>query len=176
MVSNSALALIVAIVGVMGTLAAAVLTQVLTMRAQRDQRREEWWRTTLKDRRDTCVALGAEARRFQQALRSCLLENRDYRSAELAQAWQTLTGRYSEAQIILPDAVVSAAGDAYGELRYTYDKILEASPPEGSGAMDSAVRDKLLQRLENQVLGSIRHMRKTMREALGSNLPFEPPN
>ena len=74
--SNSVLTLIVAIVGVFGTLAAAVLSQVLTMRSQRDQRHEEWWRTTLKDRRDTCVALSAEVRRFQQVLRSCLFENR----------------------------------------------------------------------------------------------------
>ena len=117
--SNSVLALIVAVVGVLGTLTASVLTQILTMRAQRQQRREEWWHTTLKDRRrDTCVALSAEIRRFQQALRSCLVENRDVRSPEIDQVWQDLTSRYSEAQIILPNAVVKAAGPAFRSLRY----------------------------------------------------------
>ena len=66
-------ALAVAIVGVVGTLTAAVLTQQLAMRAQRDERREERkeerWRSVFNDRRDSCVALNAEARRFEQALR-----------------------------------------------------------------------------------------------------------
>ena len=65
-------ALAVAIVGVVGTLTAAVLTQQLAMRAQRDERREERkeerWRSVFNDRRDSCVALNAEARRFEQAL------------------------------------------------------------------------------------------------------------
>jgi hypothetical protein len=175
MMSNDVLPLIVAIVGVLGTLTAAVLTQVLTIRAQRNQRREEWWRTMFKDRRDTCVALSAEARRFEQALRSCLLENRDCRSAEFEQAWQTLTSRYSEAQIILPKAAVDAAGNAWGELRYAYDKIVEASPPTGSGPIEPATREKLQQRLDTKVIWAIRQMRKAMREALGSDLLLEPP-
>ena len=171
-------ALAVAIVGVVGTLTAAVLTQQLAMRAQRDQRREERkeerWRTAFKDRLDSCVALNAEARRFEQALRHCLFEGHDTNGAELEQAWQALTSRYSEAQIILPETLVKAAGEAYGQLRDTHVRVVKASRPAGSSAMEPAEREKLQHRLDHEVMGAIRQLRKAMRDELGiSDLPLK---
>lgn len=174
--SNTVVALVVAIVGVVGTLTAAVMTQLFAMRAQRDQRREESWRTTLKDRRDSCVALSVEARRFQQALRSYLFENRDDKNAELEQAWQTLISRYSEARIILPKDVVEAAAKAFGELRSAYESVLEASPPARSSGMEPVERQQLRHRVDDgTVMEAIRELREASRKALGSDMPLRPP-
>ena len=59
--------------------------------------------------RSACRAFSAEVPRFEQALWSCLFENRDSKSPELKQAWQTLTSRYGEAQIILRNRRKAAA-------------------------------------------------------------------
>ena len=59
--------------------------------------------------RSACRAFSAEVPRFEQALWSCLFENRDSKSPELKQAWQTLTSRYGEAQIILGNRRKAAA-------------------------------------------------------------------
>jgi hypothetical protein len=169
-------ALAVAIVGVVGTLTAAVLSQLFVMRMKQqdideqrhqrhEERKEERWRTVFKDRRDVCVALNTEIRLFEQALRSCLSEGLDGKSAELEQAWHAVTSRYSEAQIVLPGTVATAAGDAYGELKYTYDRLR---------AMEPAEREKLQSRLDERVMGNIRRLRKAMREDLGiSDLPLK---
>jgi hypothetical protein len=174
--SNNA-ALAVAIVGVVGTLTAALLTQQLAMRAQRDQRREERkeerWRSAYENRRDSCVALSAEARRFEQALRSCLVHGRDRNSAGLEQAWQALTSRYAEAQIILPKTIVDAAGHAYGELRYAYDTVVMASL-EGASVIEPAEREELKHRLEERAMKAIRELRDAMRNDLSiSDLPLK---
>jgi hypothetical protein len=159
---------IVAIVGVVGTLTAATLTQLFAMRTQRDQRREESWRTMLQERRDSCVALGVETRRFQQTLRSSLVKDRDSKSAELEQAWQAFISCYSEARIILPQNVVTAASAAFAKLRYAYE-MAGASPSPYE-------REKLRHRVDDgDVMEAIRKLREASREALGSDLPLRPP-
>ena len=174
--SNNVVALVVATVGVVGTLTAAVLTQLFALRAQQDQRREESWRATLKDRRDSCIALNVESRRFQQTLSSYLLEDRDSKGADLEQAWQALISCYSEARIILPDTVVQAAARAFGNLRSVYDRVLEADSPTGSNAMRPGERKELRQRVDDgKVMDAIRNLRKASRDALGSDLPLRPP-
>ena len=166
--SNNAVALVVAIVGVVGGLTAAVLTQLLIMRAQRAQRREESWRTTLKDRRDNCVALSVEARRFQQRLISCLSEGQENKSAELEQDWQTFIDRYTEVRIVLPQDVVDAAAEVFGKLGYVYERV---------GTSPSAdERKKLRDFIEDgKGMDAIRQLRKASRKALGSDLPLRPP-
>ena len=171
-------ALAVAIVGVVGTLTAAVLSQLFVMRMKQQdideqrhqrgvEREEERWRAVFKDRRDVCVALNTEFRLFEQALRSCLSEGLDGKNAGLDQAWRAVTSRYSEAQIILPSAVSTAAGDAYGELKAAYDRL---------GVTEPAERKQLLNRLDERVMGNIRRLRKAMREDLGiSDLPLKEP-
>jgi hypothetical protein len=155
--STEVLALVVAIVGVLGTLASALLTQTLSLRAKRleidDQRRqrleqrdEERQRTEFKDRRDSCIALNTEGRRFRQALKNCLFEGVDQRGAELEEARQAYTSRYGEAQMILSDAVLKVAKVATGRLAETYGKVKGSqqpgSPPIGLSDRDLGVADR----------------------------------
>ena len=76
---------------------------------------EGWGFESLRARnhlcRSACRAFSAEVPRFEQALWSCLFENRDSKSPELKLAWQALTCRYGEAQIIFAEPVVKAAAD-----------------------------------------------------------------
>jgi hypothetical protein len=166
--SNNVVALVVAIVGVVGTLTASVLAQVFAMRGQREQRREESWHTTLKERRDSCIALSVQARRLQQTLSSYLSEDRDHKSTELEEAWQALISCYTEARIILPRNVVAAASTTFGWLRRVYEEA-QAGP-------HSDAREKLRRRVDNgEVMDAIRSLREVSREALGSDLPLRPP-
>jgi|SRR5215831_6070502 len=166
--SNSVVALVIAIVGVVGTLTAAVLTQLFAMRAQRDQCREESWRTTLKERRDSCVALSVEARRFQQTLSSYLFEGRDSKSTELEQAWQAFISCYTEARIILPQNVAKAASEAFSKLRHAYEKVKISAPPDERDELQHSIDD-------GEVMHAIRKLREASRKALGSDLPLIPP-
>jgi hypothetical protein len=54
----------------------------------RSKRDEERQRTEFKDRRDSCIALNMEGRRFRQALKNCLFEGVDKRGVELDEARQ----------------------------------------------------------------------------------------
>lgn len=73
----------------------------------------------------------------------------------------------------MPEPVVAAAGEAWGELRYMYDRVVEASRREGSSAIEEAERDKLKQRLDNEDMEKMRALRKAMRADLGiSDLPL----
>jgi hypothetical protein len=115
--STEVLALVIAIVGVLGTLASALLTQMLSMRTKRleideqrqqryEQRDEERARTDYRDRRDSCIALNMAARRFRQALKNSLFEGAEVKGGEFEQARQEFTSRYGEAQMILSDTVL----------------------------------------------------------------------
>ena len=86
--SGNVLALTVAIVGVVGTLASALLAQLFSLRLKRvelDERQqlrageqaEERRRTEHMDRRDSCIAVNMAARRFRQALKNCLFDGMD---------------------------------------------------------------------------------------------------
>lgn len=151
--STGVLALVVAIVGVLGTLASALLTQMLSLRAkrqeideQRQQRREERdeqrRRAEFRDRRDNCIALNTEARRFRQALKNCLFEGVGERGVELEEARQAFTSRYGEAQMILSNAVLEVAGAASYRLAEAYGKI-KASQQPCSPAIGQSHREKL---------------------------------
>jgi hypothetical protein len=175
-VSNNLVALIVAIVGVLGTLTAAVLTQFFTLRSQREQRREEIWSTALKERRDSCIALSVEARRFQQALRSYLSTSQINGIADVEEDWQSFVSCYSEARVILPKTVTRPAANAFGSLKSAYESVLEANTATGSAGMESSEREELIRRIDKgSVREAIRKLRDASRDALGSDLPLEPP-
>ena len=175
--STDALALVVAVAGVLGTLASALLTQMLSLRGKRqeiddqrqqrfEEREEERRRTDFKDRRDSCVALNTEARRFRQALKNCLYEGVGERGAELEEARQAFTSRYGEAQMILPDAVLTVAGAASARLADAYGKV-KASQKPGSPALGPADRERLENFLDREVGTTLRQLRQTMRRDLG---------
>jgi hypothetical protein len=175
--SAGVLALIVAIVGVAGTLASALLTQALSLRAKRmevdeqrrqrlEERDEERQRTEFKDRRDSCIALNMAARRFRQALKNCLFEGVDERGGELEKARQEFTGRYGEAQMILPDTVLNIASAASGRLAEVYGKVKAGQQP-GAPRLGASEREKLENFLDHEVRSVLRELRQAMRRDLG---------
>jgi hypothetical protein len=180
--SATVLALVVSIVGVGGTLASAVLSQVLSMRAKRveldgqrqqrrDERAEEQRRTDYTDRRSSCVAVNMAARRFRQALKNYLFEGTDEKADELERARQEFTSRYGEAQMILPDAVLSEASAASSCLAQAYGKVKAFRRPDGRlavhGLAPGADRDKLELFLDGDVAAALRQLRHAMRVDLG---------
>jgi len=175
--STEVLALIIAIVGVLGTLASALLTQTLSMRSKRLEIDEQRWRrieerdeerrqTEFKDRRDSCIALNMAARHFRQALKNCLFEGVDVRGGELEAARQEFTSRYGEAQMILSDAVLDVASEASGRLAGAYGKVKAAQQP-GGPQLEGSEREKLEDFLDHEVGSVLRRLRKTMRRDLG---------
>jgi hypothetical protein len=176
-VSTEVLALIIAIVGVLGTLASALVTQMLSMRSKRgeidEQRRQrieerdaERERTEFKDRRDSCIALNMAGRHFRQALKNCLFEGVDKRGLELEEARQAFTSRYGEAQMILSDAVLSVASVASGRLAKAYGKV-KASQQPGASPLGPSERKELEDFLDHGVGPVLRQLRHDMRRDLG---------
>jgi hypothetical protein len=175
--SAGVLALIVAIVGVVGTLASSLLTQVLSLRAkgtelgemrqQRlEERAEERRRAEYRDRRDSCVAVNMRARRFRQALKNYLFEGTDEKADELEQARQEYTSRYGEAQMILSDAVLKEASVANGCLADAYG-IVKASRQPGEHRFGAAERAELENWLDETVGSALKQLRHAMRVDLG---------
>ena len=128
---------LVAVLGVFGTLLSPILAQQITMRAKRqefdlqrqqqmDERRDSRRLQALQECRAIYAAFNTVARRYTQALRAHLRaissgEVSDEDQAALADARQAYRDLYSEAQMIFPDEVLAAAltvnealGDAYG--------------------------------------------------------------
>jgi hypothetical protein len=181
--STAVLALVVAIVGVLGTLASALLTQTLSLRAKRldideqrrqrlEQRDDERQRTEFQDRRASCIALNMEGRRFRQALKNCLFEGVDKKGAELEEARQAFTSRYGEAQMILSDAVLKVATVATGRLAEAYGKVKSHQQP-GSPPIGPSDREKLERFLDHEVASALRQLRQAMRRDLGVADPDE---
>jgi hypothetical protein len=176
-VSTDYLALIIAVVGVLGTLTSALVTQTLSLRSKRleidEQRRlrmeqhdEEQERTEFKDRRDSCIALNMEARRYRQALKNCLFEGVDKRGAELEEARLAFTSRYGEAQMILSDMILKVASHASWRLAEAYGQIKGSQPP-GSPPIGPLDREKIERYLDREVTSALRQLRDVMRRDLG---------
>jgi type II secretory pathway pseudopilin PulG len=177
--SSDVTALVVAVVGVAGTLAATVLAQYMARRArqqeiddQREQRLEareaERLATAQRDRRAAYVALNAAVRAFRLAMLYHLREGTDQTRAELEQARQAFDLRYAEGQLITTPAVMEAAqsvsaqlGDAYGRIRG-----LDAAPPETAGV--NRDRAALAADLEGGIYQETRNLRLAMRAELGA--------
>jgi hypothetical protein len=176
-VSTDYLALLIAVVGVLGTLTSALVTQTLSLRSKRleidEQRRlrmeqhdEEQERTEFKDRRDSCIALNMEARRYRQALKNCLFEGVDKRGAELEEARLAFTSRYGEAQMILSDMILEVASRASWRLAEAYGQIKGSQRP-GSPPIGPLDREKMERYLDREVTAALRELRDAMRRDLG---------
>jgi hypothetical protein len=175
--STGVLTLIVAIVGVLGTLASALLTQVLSLHAKRveldgrreqrlEERTEERHRAEYLDRRDSCIAVNMSARHFRQALKNYLFDETDEKTEELEHARQEFTSRYGEAQMILSDTVLKSASTANGCLAEAYGKA-KASRMPGYRRLDAADRKQLETFLDQEVGSALRGLRHAMRVDLG---------
>jgi hypothetical protein len=181
---------LVAILGVIGTLSSPLLGQRIAARAKQqefdlqrqlrlEERADARQRETFEERRTMYARLNTAARRYTQQLRTYLrMLQEDVLSADerdrLEEVRQTYRDLYSDAQMILPDMVLKVAasvntnlGDAYGMI-----KRLEAARPAAEtpdGAADTVERARELCNVTLYDL--IDSLRQLMREDLGVSDP-----
>ncbi|MEU3663700.1 hypothetical protein AB0E77_28745 [Streptomyces sp. NPDC032940] len=164
---------VAAVVGVVGTLLSALLTQRAADRSrQRELERAEELRerrSQTQELRSCYVALNTAGRQYLAALTDQL--HALGRAGELSAARQRLTGArdqyrdvYAEAQMRLPQRVLAHAGDVSRDLGAVYGMIRRLDDgvprPGDSPAAVQAGIDALWERL--------REMRREMRADLGS--------
>ncbi|GGQ77095.1 hypothetical protein [Streptomyces flaveolus] len=171
---GDATALVAAVVGVVGTLLSALLTQRAADRSrQREQERAEAVRerrSEAQELRSCYVALNTAGRQYLAALTDLL--HALGRAEELPSARQRLTGArdqyrdvYAEAQMRLPQRVLAHAGDVSHELGVVYGTVRRLDdgaprPGDSTAAAQEAI-DALWERL--------REMRREMRADLGAS-------
>ncbi|MEU0851908.1 hypothetical protein ABZ387_28665 [Streptomyces flaveolus] len=170
---GDATALVAAVVGVVGTLLSALLTQRAADRSrQREQERAEAVRERRSEAQElwSCyVALNTAGRQYLAALTDLL--HALGRAEELPSVRQRLTGArdqyrdvYAEAQMRLPQRVLAHAGDVSHELGVVYGTVRRLDdgvprPGDSTAAAQGAI-DGLWERL--------REMRREMRADLGA--------
>ncbi|MFF4011033.1 hypothetical protein [Streptomyces sp. NPDC001717] len=163
---------VIAVVGVAGTLGGAILTQRGSERVKRKEiellRGHQEIREQLVLRRTCYAELNREARQLNTALNKHLhvMRERTVEDADrvaLDEARNAHRDRYSEAQMIAPRevlALASASNDALSEL-YGQVKRLERGEPGPDETFESAAQ------AQQAVWVHLRAMRHAMREDLG---------
>ncbi|MFB8398266.1 hypothetical protein [Streptomyces yangpuensis] len=165
-------AMVIAAVGVVGTLGGALLTQRGAERAKRREmellRGHEEIRDYLALRRTCYADLNRDARQFTTALNRHLhvMRERAVEDADreaLDEAKDAQRDRYSEAQMIAPDAVLGPASAVNHALSRVYGQVkrLERGAPEEGEAMATVSRD------QQEIWALLREMRAAMRADLG---------
>lgn len=175
--SASVTALLVAVVGVIGTLLAPIFAQRLFMknrqlelqsaRRQRlDERQVEAERIGYEQRKDAYIRFNASARNFRQALKNQTFDTTDDTQADLELARDEFNRCYSEVQLIAPDKVLEAAHLTSTELATVYGRIkaLEASVSTIEAMEQESVRSQL----NESVRAAIQRLREAMRQDLGT--------
>jgi DNA-binding MarR family transcriptional regulator len=174
-VSANTTAVVVAIVGVVGTLTSPVLSQRLYMRSrqqeldsQHQQRLEDRSyqkeRSNFEDRRKSYVALNAAARSFRQALKNRIFEPTDTMDAELESARQKFGQRYSEAQLIAGQKVLDCAHSLSTRLAQTYGSVKKYTD---SSIHEKSFQEEIHAELNGSVRDAIHALREVMRKDLG---------
>ncbi|WP_371676543.1 hypothetical protein [Streptomyces sp. NBC_01276] len=165
-------AVVIAVVGVAGTLGGALLTQRGAARAKRREielvRGHEEVRAGLTLRRACYTALNRDSRQFATALnrhlhvmRERAVEETDREALDAAKAAHR--DSYSEAQMIAPDTVLERASAVNRSLNAVYGQVkrLERDAPEAGETMATASR------AQHGIWALTREMRTAMREDLG---------
>ncbi|WP_237532309.1 hypothetical protein [Streptomyces sp. SID8352] len=170
-------ALVVAVVGVIGTLLSALLTQRAAERSRRrEQERAERVRERareIEERRDCYVALNAASRQYLAALTDQLHalgrpEDTEAVRPRLTEARDLHRDVYAEAQMRLPEPVLVPAGEVAHALGALYGRLrrLDDGTPRHGDALD-AVPGEI-----DALWESLRELRRAMRRDLGA--PGEP--
>ena len=129
--SASSISLIIAIVGVAGTLFASlfaqysnVYTKKLELNNQREKFKDEERQLNLKERRQAYIAFNAATRNYRRAIKNRVYEYTDQTETELQQARREFDSRYAETQLIAHNQVLATAhsvstqlSTAFGQLR-----------------------------------------------------------
>ncbi|SEE37883.1 hypothetical protein SAMN05216489_06395 [Streptomyces sp. 3213] len=112
--SAAVTAMITAVVGVLGTLFAPVLSQRLTARQRAEDAQVAERRRLFEERRDAYTAMNRSSRHFHTLLKDALHRIRDgvYTERErdqLEEARREHRDRYAEAQMVVPERVLDAS-------------------------------------------------------------------
>ncbi|GES31150.1 hypothetical protein AB0G60_12910 [Streptomyces angustmyceticus] len=186
--SPSTSALIVAVVGVAGTLLSGVLAHRSTLRSKSmelgheeqqrcEERLAEERREALNERRASYAALNQHLRHFHQALsRHFLVLEAGHASAQQTQAREesrrNLREVYAEAQMTVPDDVLTSGGNLVHQLHRIHVLL---SQHEQEATTDEPLSD-IKERLE-RASESLYEVRQTMRRDLGiTELPIRRPD
>ncbi|MEV6478916.1 hypothetical protein [Streptomyces sp. NPDC051576] len=107
-------AMITAVVGVLGTLFAPVLSQRLTARQRTEETQLAERRRVFEERRDAYTAMNRSSRQFHTLLKDALHRVRDGVYTELErdqveEARRDYRDRYAEAQMVVPERVLDAS-------------------------------------------------------------------
>ncbi len=189
---------VVAILGVAGTLSSPLLAQRIADRAKRqdfefemqrrrEDRHEDDRRAATQERRAIYAKLNTTARQYEQAIYQYLrvISNgpaRPGQEAELVAARETFRELYSDAQMILPDQVLAAAmemsyglGQAYGKARRLERR--RRSEPSGDPPADDLAESIEAARAycHGDVYQLIIKVRGLMRQDLGVSEPADQP-
>jgi len=186
--SSSTSALIIAVVGVLGTLASGVLAHRSAIRSKsmeldhaERQRREEQavasQQEVVNERKASYTALNQHLRQFHQALwRYCLTleagQTDPQRSQDCDEPRRELRDTYAEAQMVVPDDVLTVGGDLVHQLNRIHTLLTQH---EQQATVDEPLED-VKQRLE-RASESLYEVRQTMRRDLGiTELPVKRPD
>ncbi|MEW2417038.1 hypothetical protein AB0953_25360 [Streptomyces sp. NPDC046866] len=164
--------MIIAVAGVAGTLGGALLTQRGSQRAKRLEielvREHEEVRENRSLRRACYAELNRDARQFTTALNRHLHVMRERGVDEsdsdaLEEAKNAHRDRYSEAQMIAPDEVLSRASAVNQALNKIYGQVkrLERGVPQPGETMETAAH------AQYEVWELLRTLRTAMRQDLG---------
>ncbi|MGW1256362.1 hypothetical protein ACWD5Q_14600 [Streptomyces sp. NPDC002513] len=161
-------AMVTAIVGVLGTLFAPLVTTWATKRQRAEESRAEEAKRRFEERRAAYTAMNRASRHFHTMLKDALHRLRDgvYTDEDRGQveeARRDYRDRYAEAQMIVPEAVLTASREVnvvLAAVDAVAKRIDRGLTREGDSA-DQALRD--LKAAEPKLTA----MRRVMREDLG---------
>ncbi|WP_017538901.1 hypothetical protein [Nocardiopsis halophila] len=171
--------IIVAVLGIAGTLGSAVFTQILAARARLAEiDREQQARAAdherqqadaaMATRRASYIAFNAEARHFHAQIRHCThalhgQERPDDPWAALDEARKAFVEDYSEIQLTAPERVLVAAGNVNSELNWLYGMVRRLN--DGLEHEEESV-ERAQRELQN-LWGDLDVLRTLMRQDLG---------
>lgn len=171
---GGATALVVAVVGVVGTLLSALLTQ---RAADRSRRREQEHAEELQERRRqaqelrSCyVALNTSARQYLAALTDqvhALGRDEDLRVVRqrLTEARDQYRDVYAEAQLRVPERVLDLAGDFSHDLGVVYGMVRRLD----DGGLRAGDSQAAVQESIDALWSRLRRIRRAMRVELGAS-------
>jgi ribosome-associated translation inhibitor RaiA len=161
-------AMITAVVGVLGTLFAPVLSQRLTSRQRAEEAEVAEHRRLFEDRRTAYTAMNRASRQFHTLLKDALHRLRDdvytdHDREQLEEVRREYRDRYAEAQMVVPERILEASR-AVNEVLAGIDALVKRLDRGRARDGESAVRALLdLKEAEPRLA----EMRRLMREDLG---------
>ncbi|MFF1299225.1 MULTISPECIES: hypothetical protein [unclassified Streptomyces] len=161
-------AMITAVVGVLGTLFAPVLSQRLTSRQRAEEAEVAERRRLFEDRRTAYTAMNRASRQFHTLLKDALHRLRDdvytdHDREQLEEVRREYRDRYAEAQMVVPERILEASR-AVNEVLAGIDALVKRLDRGRARDGESAARALLdLKEAEPR----LSEMRRLMREDLG---------